>query len=86
MTNQMKDAKYIRSGKAKDIYRRPDGNIVFVFTDRVTAFDGKKKASFENKGELCCKLSCFWFEKLQAEGIKTHFKEYVPPNHTAINT
>lgn len=76
----MKDAKYIRSGKAKDIYRRPDGNIVFVFTDRVTAFDGKKKASFKNKGELCCKLSCFWFDILEAEGIKTHFKEYVPPN------
>lgn len=76
----MKDAKYIRSGKAKDIYRRPDGNIVFVFTDRVTAFDGKKKASFKNKGELCCKLSCFWFDVLEAEGIKTHFKEYVPPN------
>ena len=45
-----------------------------------------KKASFENKGELCCKLSCFWYEKLQVEGIKTHFKEYVPPCHIAINT
>jgi len=78
--NQMENAKYIRSGKAKDIYRRTDGDIVFVFTDRVTAFDGKKKASFKNKGEICCKLSCFWFELLQAEGIKTHFKEYVPPN------
>ena len=75
----MKNAKYIRSGKAKDIYQS-DGDIVFVFTDRVTAFDGKKKASFKNKGEICCKLSCFWFELLQAEGIKTHFKEYVPPN------
>ncbi|MCK4476173.1 MAG: phosphoribosylaminoimidazolesuccinocarboxamide synthase [Methanophagales archaeon] len=76
----MNEAKYIRSGKAKDIYRRPNGDIVFVFTDRVTAFDGRKKASFKNKGEICCKLSCFWFELLQAEGIKTHFKEYVPQN------
>ena len=46
----------------------------------------RKKASLENKGELCCKLSCFWFDVLEAEGIKTHFREYVPPNHTAINT
>jgi len=76
----MKNAKYIRSGKAKDIYRRPDGSIIFVFTDRVTAFDGKKKAECASKGEICCKLSCFWFELLQAEGIKTHFKECVPPN------
>jgi len=76
--DQMKK-KYIRSGKAKDIYQS-NGDIIFVFTDRVTAFDGKKKASFKNKGEICCKLSCFWFELLQAEGIKTHFKKYVPPN------
>ena len=73
-------AKYIRSGKAKDIYQRPDGDIIFVFTERVTAFDGKKKAEYASKGETCCKLSCFWFEKLEAEGVKTHFKEYVPPN------
>ena len=76
----MNEAKYIGRGKAKDIYRRPNGDIVFVFTDRVTAFDGVKKAEYNDKGAICCKLSCFWFEKLQAEGIKTHFKEYVPPN------
>jgi len=76
----MNEAKFVRSGKAKDIYRRPDGDIIFVFTDRVTAFDGKKKAEYASKGEICCKLSCFWFEKLQAEGIKTHFKECISPN------
>lgn len=76
----MENAKFIRSGKAKDVYRRPDGDIIFLFTDRVTAFDGIKKADYQGKGEACCKLSCFWFEKLQAEGIKTHFKECMPPN------
>ena len=76
----MNEAKFIGRGKAKDIYQRPNGDIVFVFTDRVTAFDGIKKAEYNDKGAICCKLSCFWFEKLQAEGIKTHFKEYVPPN------
>jgi phosphoribosylaminoimidazole-succinocarboxamide synthase len=81
----MKNAKYIRSGKAKDIYQS-DGDIIFVFTDRVTAFDGKKKAEYASKGEICCKLSCFWFEKLQAEGKKTHFKECLPPCHIAIST
>ncbi|MBA7520972.1 Phosphoribosylaminoimidazole-succinocarboxamide synthase [subsurface metagenome] len=76
----MENAKFIRSGKAKDIYLRPDGDIIFLFTDRVTAFDGIKKADYQGKGEACCKLSCFWFEKLQAEGIKTHFKDCMPPN------
>ena len=76
----MNEAKYLRSGKAKDIYQRPNGDIIFVFTDRVTAFDGIKKAEYKDKGAFCCQLSCFWFEKLEAEGIKTHFKEYIPPN------
>ena len=80
MGKAMNEAKFIRSGKAKDIYRRLDGDIVFVFTDRVTAFDGLKKAEYKHKGAICCKLSCFWFEKLQAEGLKTHYKEYLPPN------
>lgn len=77
---KMQKAEYIRSGKAKDIYRRPDGDLVFVFTDRVTAFDGEKKAEYAGKGAVCCKLSCFWFELLEAAGVKTHFKEFVPPN------
>ena len=47
----MKNAKYIRSGKAKDIYQS-DGDIVFVFTDRVTAFDGKKKHPLRTKGKF----------------------------------
>jgi len=76
----LNEAQFIRSGKAKDIYQRPDGDILFVFTDRVTAFDGLKKAEYKHKGAICCKLSCFWFEKLQSEGLKTHYKEYLPPN------
>ncbi len=76
----MNEATYLRSGKAKDIYQRPNGDIVFVFTDRVTAFDGLKKAEYTDKGAICCKLSCFWFKKLEAAGIKTHFREFVPPN------
>lgn len=76
----MNEAKFIGRGKAKDIYQRPNGDIVFVFTDRVTAFDGIKKAEYKDKGAICCQLTCFWFEKLLAEGVKTHYKEYVPPN------
>ncbi|MHC1636374.1 MAG: phosphoribosylaminoimidazolesuccinocarboxamide synthase [Candidatus Methanospirareceae archaeon] len=76
----LEDARFMRSGKAKDLYIKEDGDVLFVFTDRVTAFDGRKKASFEGKGEICCKLSCFWFEKLGSAGIKTHFKGYIPPN------
>ncbi|MDF2955832.1 phosphoribosylaminoimidazolesuccinocarboxamide synthase [Candidatus Alkanophaga liquidiphilum] len=70
----------LRVGKAKDVYLDDAGDVVFVFTDRVTAFDGQKKAEFLKKGEVCCRLSCFWFKKLEAAGVKTHFKRFVPPN------
>ena len=76
----MDEARFLRSGKAKDLYQRPNGDILFLFTNRVTAFDGLKKATYEDKGAICCQLSCFWFEQLEAAGIRTHFKEYVPPN------
>lgn len=76
----IKEAEFIISGKAEDTYQRPDGDIISGFTDRVTAFGGAKKAECKDKGETCCKLSCLWLEKLQAEGIKTRFKEYVPLN------
>jgi phosphoribosylaminoimidazole-succinocarboxamide synthase len=76
----MEEARFLRSGKAKDLYQRPNGDILFLFTNRVTAFDGLKKAAYEDKGTICCQLSCFWFEQLEAAGIKTHFKEYMPPN------
>ena len=37
---------YISSGKTKDIYETSDNNLIFEFTDRVTAFDGKKKVEY----------------------------------------
>ena len=64
---------YISSGKAKDIYETPDSNLLFEFTDRVTAFDGKKKAEYQQKGEITCQLAEYWFNILEEEGIPTHY-------------
>lgn len=65
--------KFIGKGKAKDIYETDEGNIVFDYTERVTAFDGLKKAEFSNKGVVCCKLSEFWFKRFHELGIPTAF-------------
>ena len=48
---------YPSPGKAKDIYETSDGNLLFEFTDRVTAFDGKKRAEYQEKGEITCLLT-----------------------------
>ncbi len=68
-----------RAGKSKDIIKK-DGKTFFEFTDRTTAFDGIKKDEFPHKGEVCCRLSTYWFEIMEREGIPTHFCAFVPPN------
>jgi phosphoribosylaminoimidazole-succinocarboxamide synthase len=83
MTNYLNFAVYdysmklIGKGKAKDIYIDDNGDIIFEFTDRVTAFDGAKKAEYANKGKVCCALAEYWFNILGHEGVPTHFKEKI---------
>ena len=47
--------KFIASGKVKDIYDLEDGNLLFLFSDRVSAFDVKFKEEIPKKGEVLCK-------------------------------
>jgi phosphoribosylaminoimidazole-succinocarboxamide synthase len=62
--------KFLRSGKVKDIYELEDGNLLFHFTDRVSAFDVKFPTPIPRKGEVLCKFAEFWFKKLP---IKNHY-------------
>ena len=57
--------KFLRSGKVKDIYELDDGNLLFHFTDRVSAFDVKFSTLIPRKGEVLCKFAEFWFKKIQ---------------------
>ncbi len=62
--------KFLRSGKVKDIYELPDGNLLFHFSDRVSAFDVKFPDPIPRKGEVLCKFAEFWFNNLP---IKNHY-------------
>ena len=62
------------SGKAKDIYETAQADeIVAVYKDQATAFNGGKKEQITGKGRLNNLISSFIFEKMQAAGIATHF-------------
>lgn len=64
----------IYSGKAKDIYATTDGQqIVAVYKDQATAFNGGKKEEVVGKGRLNNLISSLIFEKMEAAGIATHF-------------
>jgi len=61
--------KMLRQGKVKDLYELDNGNILFYFSDRVSAFDIKMPTPISRKGEVLCKFAKFWFESL---GTKHH--------------
>ena len=71
--------KFLRSGKVKDIYETDDGNLLFHFSDRVSAFDVKFRTPIPRKGEILCKFAEFWFKKLPNANhyIRTEAKDKI---------
>lgn len=69
--------KFLRSGKVKDIYDTEDGNLLFHFSDRVSAFDVKFPTVVPRKGEVLCKFAEFWFKALPnaSHYIRTESKD-----------
>ena len=61
--------KFMRSGKVKDIYSLSDGDLLFHFTNRVSAFDVVLPSEIPRKGEVLCKLGNYLFETL---GVPNH--------------
>jgi phosphoribosylaminoimidazole-succinocarboxamide synthase len=57
--------RLLRKGKVKDIYELDNGNILFHFSDRVSAFDVKMATPIPRKGEVLCRFGQFWFGVLQ---------------------
>ena len=44
--------KFLTSGKVKDVYEMDDDNLLFKFSDRVSAYDVKFKDEIPKKGEV----------------------------------
>ncbi len=57
--------RLMRSGKVKDIFELDNGNILFHFSDRISAFDVKMATPVPKKGEVLCKFAEFWFDILE---------------------
>ena len=67
----------ILAGKVKTVYDvdGDPGKVKIVFHDKVTAGNGRSVDFPEEKGKVCCLISALLFEKLEKEGIKTHYLE-----------
>ncbi|KIO30909.1 hypothetical protein M407DRAFT_242003 [Tulasnella calospora MUT 4182] len=71
-TTNFESLKLISRGKVRDIYATSDPNaLLFVATDRISAYDVILNNGIPNKGRILTQLSLFWFEKLR-EIIPNH--------------
>ncbi len=58
-------SKPFKRGKVKDVYELNEDQLLFVFTDRVSAYDVVLPSVIPRKGEVLCKLAAFWFDNLK---------------------
>ena len=65
-------------GKAKRVFATDDeGVLVHRYKDDATAFNAKKRGSWEGKGKTNATMSAALFEYLETQGVPTHFVEQI---------
>ncbi len=52
------------SGKVRDVYQLDNEQLLFVATDRISAFDYVLATGIPHKGRVLSQISLFWFELL----------------------
>ena len=72
-------------GKAKKVFATEDPNFVIVsYKDDATAFNGAKKGTIVGKGVVNNRMSNFLMEKLEKEGIPTHYVKELSERETLV--
>lgn len=62
---------HVHSGKVRDLWTTPNGDLLVVATDRISAFDWILPTPIPEKGAILTALSVWWFERL-AEVVPNH--------------
>ena len=71
MRPALSDYQHLASGKVRELYRIDDGHLLFVATDRISAFDYVLDSVIPDKGRILTAMSVFFFGLVDA------------PNHLA---
>lgn len=76
----MNDQKLLYTGKTKNVYALPNGNCLLLFKDDCTGKDGvfdpgenAVGLTIEGVGDVNLRMSVYFFEKINAAGIHTHY-------------
>jgi len=65
LTTDLPGLPLFRRGKVRDTYRLSDDLLLFVTTDRISAFDVVMPNGIPDKGRVLTGLSRFWFDRMR---------------------
>src|SRR5215213_5145651 len=71
MRPALSDYEHLASGKVRELYRIDDEHLLFVATDRISAYDYILDSEIPDKGRILTAMSVFFFDYVEA------------PNHLA---
>ena len=71
MRPSLSDYRHLTSGKVRELYRIDDDHLLFVASDRISAFDYILDTEIPDKGRILTAMSVFFFDLVEA------------PNHLA---
>jgi phosphoribosylaminoimidazole-succinocarboxamide synthase len=71
LRTEFPDLQLHANGKVRDVYRLSNDRLLFVATDRISAFDYILATGIPQKGRVLTQISLFWFD----------FLKDVVPNH-----
>lgn len=78
--------KLLAQGKAKDMYTSDQpGQLIMVFRDDMTAFNGEKKEAFEGKGAINHRITQHLMSHLESMGIKTHYRKRISDTECLVS-
>lgn len=81
----MEKKELLYEGKAKKVYTTENPDVLIVdYKDDATAFNGLKKGTIVGKGVVNNRMTNRVFQKLEAEGVPTHFIEELSDRETAV--
>ena len=70
----MEKREILYDGESVKVYETdsPD-EVIFRYTDCITAYKKIKKAEIANKGKYCCAIADMFYRILESSGIRTHY-------------
>ena len=55
---------HVYSGKVRDLYETPEGRLLFVASDRISAYDWVLPTPIPDKGRILTAMSLWWFDRV----------------------